>query len=486
MSQYQSADSIREHLGRQISPVLIGRSNISELAFRLYDDSAISLFDLPLVTGSLATVATAIVEAAARGECNIIHFINAHCVNQMLRDDAYLEELKATDILLPDGSGLQLSAGLAGSGKMDNLNGTDLFPHLCEQAAQNGQSIFLLGGEPGTASAAAKNMRNTIPDLEFAGTQNGFFAPDEVTEIIQKINQSGASILLVGMGVPMQEKWIARYRDQIKTPIIMGVGGLFDYYSGKIARAPLLVRKMGMEWVWRLAMEPRRLANRYLLGNARFIAHAVTHAFIVRGHAKRYAAAAKRTLDLAIALLALVLWGPLAAAICLFITMEDRGSPFFRQTRIGADGKPFKIWKFRSMYKNAEERKSQLADQNERDSVCFKMKEDPRITKVGKLIRRTSLDELPQILNILTGQMSVVGPRPALPCEVLSYAERERRRLNGKPGLTCTWQVSGRADIPFEEQVEMDLDYLEKQSVWHDLKLITQTVPAVISGRGAY
>ena len=132
------------------------------------------------------------------------------------------------------------------------------------------------------------------------------------------------------------------------------------------------------------------------------------------------------------------------------------------------------------------QRREKPAGQNERDSICFKMKSDPRITRVGKWIRRTSLDELPQILNILTGEMSVVGPRPALPSEVLSYKAKERGRLTGKPGLTCTWQVSGRADIPFAKQVEMDLEYLASKSLLRDLVLITKTVPAVITGRGAY
>ena len=329
-------------------------------------------------------------------------------------------------------------------------------------------------------------MRNRYPGLEFACTQNGYFEDGTDEQIVEQINRSGASILMVGMGVPMQEKWIAKYRDQITVPVVMGVGGLFDYYSGSIPRAPALLRELGLEWCWRFAMEPRRLAGRYLGGNLRFVGHAIAHAFLARGHAERYAATAKRTLDLSIALLAMVLLGPLAAAICLLITLEDRGSPFFRQTRIGTDGRPFKIWKFRSMYKDAEARKIQLTNQNERDSVCFKMKKDPRVTAIGKFIRRMSLDELPQILNVLSGEMSIVGPRPALPNEVLSYKNKERRRLIGKPGLTCIWQVSGRADIPFDQQVEMDLEYLSKKSLWRDLKLITQTVPAVISGKGAY
>lgn len=486
MSVYHSAASFSKIKSRQISRHLVGRETISELTVALYDNDATLLFGLAMVNGPIDQVAAQIVEASACGETNVIQFVNAHCVNVMYDDQNYRDLLQSADVLLPDGSGLRLAGALAKSGEVANLNGTDLFPHICKAAAEKEQSIFLLGGKPGIASAAAKNMRNDIPGLNFAGTKNGYFGEQSDEQVIEIINNSGASILMVGMGVPVQEKWIAEHRDRIKVPVIIGVGGLFDYYSNNIPRAPKAIRDLGMEWSWRLAMEPRRLAKRYLWGNVRFVGQAISHAFVARGHAERYAAASKRTLDLSIALLALVLLGPLAAAICLFITMEDRGSPFFRQTRIGTDGKPFKIWKFRSMYTDAEARKAELSDKNERDSVCFKMKEDPRVTRIGKLIRRLSLDELPQILNILSGEMSVVGPRPALPNEVLSYADKERGRLRGKPGLTCIWQVSGRADIPFEKQVDMDIDYLTNSSLIKDLKLITQTVPAVITGRGAY
>ena len=486
MSVYQSAASFSKHHSRRISHLIIGRNNITELALSLYDETAISLFGLNLANGSLSDVAAKIVRAASLGERNTVQFINAHCINIAKQDAQYTANVQSADVLLPDGTGLRLAGRLAGSGPVNNLNGTDIFPHICEKAADAKQSIFLLGGKPGIAAAAAKNMRNRYPGLEFACTQNGYFEDGTDEQIVEQINRSGASILMVGMGVPMQEKWIAKYRDQITVPVVMGVGGLFDYYSGSIPRAPALLRELGLEWCWRFAMEPRRLAGRYLGGNLRFVGHAIAHAFLARGHAERYATASKRTLDLSIALLAMVLLGPLAAAICLLITLEDRGSPFFRQTRIGTDGRPFKIWKFRSMYKDAEARKIQLTNQNERDSVCFKMKKDPRVTAIGKFIRRMSLDELPQILNVLSGEMSIVGPRPALPNEVLSYKNKERRRLIGKPGLTCIWQVSGRADIPFDQQVEMDLEYLSKKSLWRDLKLITQTVPAVISGKGAY
>jgi len=463
-----------------------GRFEFSELAMQLYANGTSSLFGLDLASGTLTQVADALVQAAARKEKAVIQFINAHCINILQKDEKYKEALHNADILLPDGSGLRIAAKLAGTNVPQNLNGTDLFPELCSAAAKAGESIFLLGGGPDIARQAGNAMKEQYETLDIAGTAHGFFTAKEETQLINQINKSGASILLVGLGVPHQEKWIAQNKDRLNVPVIAGVGGLFDYYSGRIARAPQWLRQRGGEWLWRLKCEPRRLAGRYVVGNARFMAHAAIHALSARGIIESYIKASKRSLDLSIALLALVLLGPLAAALCLLITLEDRGSPIFRQTRIGENGKPFKIWKFRSMYQDAEARKAELTEQNERDAVCFKMKADPRITRVGKLIRRTSIDELPQILNVLSGDMSIVGPRPALPDEVLSYQPRERKRLAGKPGLTCTWQVSGRADIPFDQQVEMDVEYLERISLGEDLSLIARTVPAVLTGKGAY
>lgn len=467
-----------------------GKSTITSLstnlALTLNKKQSVRLFGISLINSSLEKTADTIVAAAALGEKNTLQFINAHCVNIYKRNPEYRAAIDNVDAVLPDGSGLKLAGKMAGTDYIPNLNGTDLFPILCEKASNTGQSIFLFGGKQGIATATGKNMRNTYPGLNVAGTHHGYFSDAEEDDVIAHINSSGARIILVGMGVPQQEIWIAKNRDKLTAPIVMGVGGLFDYYSGSIPRAPMIMRKTGFEWVWRFMCEPRRLAGRYIAGNAEFMTRAIGHAFVTRGYANRYAHATKRTLDMSIALFALALLGPLAAALCLLITLEDRGSPFFKQTRIGKNGKPFKIWKFRSMYSDAEARKAELSELNERDSVCFKMKDDPRITTIGKFIRRASIDELPQIFNVLTGEMSIVGPRPALPNEVLTYGNKERLRLGGKPGITCTWQVSGRADIPFEQQVELDVKYLEKKSIWQDIKLILLTIPAVITGRGAY
>lgn len=444
-----------------------------------------ALFGLDLVAARRADVARALVAHARRRETTTVQFINAHCVNVLAADAGYRAALARADVLLPDGSGLSLAARMADVALGENLNGTDLFPELCREAAMQGVSIFLLGGKPGIAAAAAAAMVARYPQLKVAGTRDGYWNKADEARVIAEINATGAGIVLVGMGVPLQECWIDRVRGQLTVPVAMGVGGLFDYYSGSIPRAPQVVRAAGCEWAWRLAQEPRRLFARYVLGNPLFIARALAHGWDHRGMDQRLSLAIKHTFDRVAAMAALVLFAILFAAVALAIWCEDRGPVFFRQTRIGANGKPFRMWKFRSMVIDAEARLAAIAAKSER-SGNFKMKRDPRVTRVGAVLRRLSLDELPQLINIAAGEMSVVGPRPALPREVLGYGEAERARLAGRPGLTCTWQVSGRADIPFDRQVELDVAYLANRSLVTDLKLVLQTVPAVLTARGAY
>ena len=192
----------------------------------------------------------------------------------------------------------------------------------------------------------------------------------------------------------------------------------------------------------------------------------------------------KRLFDVVGAVLALVLAAPVMALIALAIKIEDRGPGVFKQIRIGLKGQPFGFYKFRSMGVDAEQRLAQL--QNEQNSVLFKIKSDPRVTRVGRLIRRLSLDELPQLLNVLQGQMSLVGPRPALPREVALYHQDEHRRLDVRPGLTGLWQVSGRSDLSWDDTVRLDLYYVDNWSLLQDLMILTRTVGAVLNSRGAY
>jgi exopolysaccharide biosynthesis polyprenyl glycosylphosphotransferase len=186
------------------------------------------------------------------------------------------------------------------------------------------------------------------------------------------------------------------------------------------------------------------------------------------------------------ALLLLALAGPVLLGVALCVRLTSRGPVLFRQVRVGRDGRLFRIFKFRSMYVDAEARLAELRHLNEQDGVLFKMRDDPRVTRVGRWLRRYSVDELPQLLNVLLGQMSLVGPRPPLPSEVAVYADDVRRRLAVKPGMTGLWQVSGRSDLPWEEAVRLDLRYVENWSLSLDLVILLRTMTAVVRSSGAY
>lgn len=195
----------------------------------------------------------------------------------------------------------------------------------------------------------------------------------------------------------------------------------------------------------------------------------------------------KRSIDVVAAGFGLICLTPLFLLVGFLIKAHDRGPIFFWQTRVGRWGREFPCPKFRSMVVNAEQLKDQLMALNQhKDDKTFKMKNDPRITWIGRIIRKTSIDELPQLWCVLMGDMSLVGPRPPVPREVAKYSLADRRRLDATPGLTCIWQVSGRGDIPFPQQVELDVRYIESHSLWLDIKLLFQTVPAVLFGKGAY
>ncbi|MDU7215719.1 sugar transferase [Clostridium sp.] len=183
----------------------------------------------------------------------------------------------------------------------------------------------------------------------------------------------------------------------------------------------------------------------------------------------------KRVIDVVCSLAGLLLLSPVLIIVSMLIKLESDGPIIFSQDRIGYKGKEFKMYKFRSMVVNAEELKKKLAEQNEMSGPMFKMKNDPRVTKVGKFIRKTSIDELPQLINILKGEMSLVGPRPSLPKEVKEFEPWMIERLEVKPGLTCYWQVSGRNDIDFEDWMKLDIKYVRERSFWLDIKLIFKT-----------
>jgi len=194
----------------------------------------------------------------------------------------------------------------------------------------------------------------------------------------------------------------------------------------------------------------------------------------------------KRLIDVLGSLVAMVVLAPLMALVALLVKIESRGPVFYRSYRIGKNGRPFVFLKFRSMWDGADRHRKQLTHLNEVDGPVFKISRDPRVTTIGRILRVTSLDEIPQFFNVLSGDMSLVGPRPPIPEEVEQYEPWQLRRLDVKPGITCLWQISGRSTLSFREWMRLDLEYIKHRSFWLDLRILLRTIPAVLSREGAY
>ena len=194
----------------------------------------------------------------------------------------------------------------------------------------------------------------------------------------------------------------------------------------------------------------------------------------------------KRAFDLVVALFGLILLLPIIPVIAVMIKLDTSGPVFFKQDRVGKDGRKFEFYKFRSMHEDADQRKKDLEALNEQDGPVFKVQSDPRITSVGKFLRRSSLDEIPQIFNVVKGDMTIVGPRPPIPSEVERYQPWHWKRLEVTPGITCLWQISGRSHLSFNEWMRLDMEYLKHRSFTTDLLIFLKTIPAVIARKGAY
>lgn len=663
-----------------------------------------------------------------------ISYLNADCLNKCWSDRAYRDSISASDLVYADGMGVVWASRLFGHPLPERLNANDLLPEFCRRAEGKGHRIYLLGGEPGVAERAAKDFQRKHPKLQIVGHHHGYFSCEEEAGVIAQIRESNADILIVGMGAPKQELWIQKNLKDLGVPAAWGVGGLLDYSAKDIKRAPVWMRKAGMEWLWRLSLEPGRLWKRYLLGNILFTFRvgilvitdalmaslAWVAAYGIRAYVfptldflpdflqkplnpfsnylyalpvivtvwilicasldlyrRQYLSAAldeltnivkmvflfmitsmavafllkeldpgravlilsavlafflivasrmiwsflekkmfeegigriralvvgdgepagrvihslrsqpqgkyevlglltdehdvgetikdcpvlgpsaqlpewsnalvidevffadsrmekrdllnlvvscgeqtrvrqfniltdmfgmitdralfdsvddipfkalrkrqlspfeqtcKRSLDFFCAGSLLLMAAPFFPIICLMIRLCSNGPSIFRHERIGKDGKPFIMYKFRTMYRNV----------NEYQEAPIR-KDDPRVLPViGRILRRTSLDEMPQLWNVFKGEMSMVGPRPEMPFIVNSYEPWQRQRLSVLPGITGLWQISGRKDLPLHSNLEYDFYYIQNQSLLFDLIILLKTVPVVLFGKGAY
>lgn len=231
----------------------------------------LNIFGIPIVNTTMDEAVEWVIARARGNGKHLMAFVNPDCLNIAWGNADYRSLLRRADRVIPDGIGIHLGSRMLGQALRANVNGTDLFPRLCEVAAREGVPMYLLGAKPGVARAAADAMIGRYPDLTIAGARDGYFRPEEEAAVVAAINGSGARILLVALGVPRQELWLERWREELAPPVGMGVGGLFDFYSGRLPRAPVWMREIGLEWAFRLLQEPGRLWRRYLIGNPLFL-----------------------------------------------------------------------------------------------------------------------------------------------------------------------------------------------------------------------
>jgi N-acetylglucosaminyldiphosphoundecaprenol N-acetyl-beta-D-mannosaminyltransferase len=220
---------------------------------------------------TMAEASAKIISMVQNSTSSQISFVNADCVNIAFTDPLYKGILTSSQLVLADGIGIRIAGAILNQNVRENINGTDMLPFLCAAAEQAGVSFYLLGGRPGVPEGAAAWIAQRYPQLKVAGCRNGYFSGEEEPEVVQAVKSSGADILLVALGAPRQEKWIAAHKDQLGAKICIGVGGLLDFYSGRISRAPVWMRELGMEWFYRFWQEPRRMWRRYFVGNAVFL-----------------------------------------------------------------------------------------------------------------------------------------------------------------------------------------------------------------------
>ena len=235
-----------------------------------------SIFGVRLHNLSMSDSVSLVVEQKRRDIPQVAYFVNANSINQAFKVSALKETLNNADYVFPDGAGVKFAARQVGVSLVDNVNGTDMLPHLCDAASLEGKSIYLLGGDEGVAEKCKEALQDRFPRLRIAGTHHGFLDQRNCEKVIADINNRDVDILLVGMGTPIQELWIEAHKKLLNVDMVVGVGGLFDFFSGRIARAPLFLREAGLEWIWRLLMEPKKKFFRYVIGNPLFVYRAMT------------------------------------------------------------------------------------------------------------------------------------------------------------------------------------------------------------------
>ncbi|MGB0465969.1 MAG: sugar transferase [Pontibacterium sp.] len=454
--------------------------------------------------------------------CNTILFADAVALDYAAGNSAFRVALGQADLLLPGDHGMRLAPEMPNSSNTPEVAIDVLYDELLMELSHRQVSVYLLTENDAQTAAMKTQLQTRYPGLNFTGTSPPNLDTHKLSLHVDAINNSGAQVLLTMLTTPQQEFLLNKCHRQLKARLAIGLSEhithalttdsapafginaawkackryqraalyrprrtlshlyhtLFDFFSKSTASGntsgktktesinPVLTRSAWMQRWWRI-----RISLRASL-------------WVLYCKSQR---SLKRLVDVLGAGGGLLCLSPLLLLVISLVKFTSPGPIFYSQIRVGHRGKTFRMWKFRSMYIDADARKAALMEENEvTGGVIFKMKKDPRITPVGRVIRRLSIDELPQLFNVVTGDMSLVGPRPALESEVVLYPVLARARVEAMPGLTGLWQISGRSDLPFDKQILLDTTYVHTQSTGNDLKLIAKTIPAVISGKGAY
>jgi len=429
-------------------------------------------------------------------------------------DSLAMEMLKHADLVIPRGRSLRTQLrglGRAGRGDIDTSH---LYDELFMEIEHRQLHLCLLASNASEAQRVERALLQHYPSLTYSIHILEERYRFSTAEMAASMRERGVRVILSLLESPQQERVLSRLNRYLNDSLLIGLGsGLADSLFGLRPGQPRQLQQLKLwfrqrrhsillrplHWLGllcNLLMGPFNNSEHGLPLNSslnrsgwrtrQLRAAIFLKAMSFRGR-RQLGVLFKRLLDLIGVGTGMLLLSPLLLFVALVIKLTSKGPVFYSQIRVGLNGRHFRIWKFRSMYTDADKRKAELEAQNEMaGGVLFKMKRDPRITPIGRIIRRLSIDELPQLFNVLTGEMSLVGPRPALPQEVEAYPVLARARLEVKPGLTGLWQISGRSDLPFDKQVLLDTAYVHTQSTTNDIKLIAKTIPAVISGKGAY
>ena len=492
-------ESISYQPNQSIRPIAEGPLNHLGLSFsRLDSHSFISWIGLGLMTPGNKTLS----------------FVDATVLNQCRDDKQAYEMLKRAELLVPRGQALQLQLSVYNADLQPSAPTQMLYDELLLELESRQLTTVFLAGDKKMVTALEPLLLQRYPKLKCSVQTLNDQYHFSTAQLANQLQQSESQVVISLLESPQQERMLSRLNRLMKDQLFIGIGtGLPESLIELKATESTLWRRISLalrkkrhsillkptQWLGYAArwfeakLRPQGDAaqlNLALLGSGwrsrllRTLIAVKASSFRMR---RAIGALLKRALDLIGVGTGLLLLSPMLIVVALLIKLSSPGPIFYSQMRVGLRGKLFRMWKFRSMYTDADKRKAELEAQNEMaGGVLFKMKRDPRITPIGRIIRRLSIDELPQLLNVLTGEMSLVGPRPALPQEVEAYPVLARARLEVKPGLTGLWQISGRSDLPFDKQVLLDTAYVHTQSTTNDIKLIAKTIPAVVSGKGAY